>query len=209
MKTHKTIKYLTFVILLPLIINSCIFNNEDNNLGEFPTTPQNLMDFNTEYDDYNSTAPSFGETFPFCFSSNRNSIGNDYDIVFKMMTVEFSKDNRELEIFNNTNGNLDVVIENSNIAKALNKINTSSNEFGPYLIPRGRVESESSMNNRYESYLFMYSSENDGNQDILFTHNLDDESYTSPTKIEFINSEFDDAYPTFNEDLSKLFLKLL
>ena len=33
--------------------------------GSLPTTPINLSDFNTEFDDYNSTAPSLGELIPF------------------------------------------------------------------------------------------------------------------------------------------------
>jgi hypothetical protein len=45
------------------------------NHGSLPLTPINLSDFNTEFDDYNSAAPSLGELIPFCFSTNRNSQG--------------------------------------------------------------------------------------------------------------------------------------
>ncbi len=205
MHISKAIKYLALCVILPVIVYACIPNNNRESFGEFPDTPTNLTEFNTEYDDYNSTGPSFGETFPFCFSSNRKSNGDHYDIIYKLMSIEFSKDDRELRIFNNTSGNLSVVIENNNIANAMNKINTSSDEFGPYLIPRGLVSGSSNPNNRYESYILMYSSEHDGNQDILYTHNLDDESYLEPIKIDFLNSPFDDAYPSLNMDNSTVF----
>jgi hypothetical protein len=105
-------------------------------IGHFPTSPVNLEEFNTEFDDYNSDIPVFMETFPFCFSSNRNSNGENYDIVYKLMSVEFSK-------------------------KPVNLI--------------------------------------------FFTQNIENEYYENPIAVEFLNSDFDDAYPTFNNDNSKLY----
>ena len=202
MNKYKPAKYLLINLLIVFTVSSC---DRDESFSEFPDTPTNLIEFNTAFDDYNSTAPSFGETFPFCFSSNRNSLGGQFDVIYKLMTIEFDKDSRELEIFNNTNGNLSVVIENMTLISGLNQINTTSNEFGPYLIPRGLVESPSSANNRYEGYILMYSDDSEGNQNIMFTHNLDDESFASPVEVAFLNSAFDDAYPTFNMDNSQLF----
>jgi len=211
MKTRTLIKQLPIFSLVVFLIYSC--NLDDYNkpngykysIGEFPEIPTNLTDFNTQYDDYNSTAPSLGETFPLCFSSNRRSNGNNYDIIYKLMSIDFSKTSGILNVFNNTNGNSDVVIENGNLTIALNIINTTSNEFGPYLIPKGRKQGGTNINGRYESYIFLYSSGSSGNQDIMYTHNLDREAYELPKKVDFINSEFDDAYPTFNKDNSKLF----
>ena len=210
MRAIKLLKELSRFVLIATLIYSCKPNNEYKykykySIGEFPSTPTNLTDFNTQYDDYNSTAPSLGETFPFCFSSNRNNEGNNYDIVYKLMTIYFSKTNGILKVYNDTSGNLNVVIENNNINNALNKVNTTSNEFGPYIIPKGRVQGGTDINNRYETYILLYSSGIDGNQDIMFTHNLDNENYILPQKVDFINSEFDDLYPTFNKDNSKLF----
>ena len=206
MKISKLLKKISTFVLIVSLIYSCKPDNEYKYfIGKFPDTPINLADFNTQYDDYNSTAPSLGETFPLCFSSNRNSGGNNYDIVYKLMTIDFSKTSGILKVYNTTNGNLDVAIENNNINNAISKINTTANEFGPYLIPKGRVQGGTNMNKRYETYIFLYSSGIDGNQNIMFTHNLDSENYISPQKVDFINSEFDDAYPTFNKDNSKLF----
>jgi len=39
----------------------------------------------------------------------------------------------------------------------------------------------------------------------MYTHNIDNEIYVLSKKVDFMNSKFDDAYPTFNKDNSKLF----
>ena len=51
-----------------------------------------LSDFNTEYDDFNSTAPSLGELIPFCFSTNRNSNGNAFWAIQYLHRIHFSCD---------------------------------------------------------------------------------------------------------------------
>lgn len=194
----KTILSASIVIVL----FACDWDHPE---GTFPETPVNMSNINTEFDDYNSDIPTLGETFPLCFSSSRNSKGSDYDIVYKLMTINFSKTNGRLDIFENTSSNLGIYIENSNIHNALRKINTSSSEFGPYLIPKGSNPNGANENKRFEMYIFLYSNNSSGNQDIKFTHNLQNELYEQPKEIKFLNSEFDDAYPTLNKDLSKIY----
>jgi len=209
MKNNRTHKSLVFLVLISITIFSCDrinFNPENKySIGHFPPSPVSLEEFNTEYDDYNSDIPVFGETFPFCFSSNRNSNGTNFDIVYKLMSVYFSKKTGELDIYENTHTNLDVFIENENIKSALTKINTPFDEFGPYLIPLGRNYNGANMNGRFETYIFLYSSNPNGNQDIFFTQNLENENYENPKSIVFLNSNFDDAYPTFTKDNSELY----
>jgi len=64
-----------------------------------PETPVNLSDFNSVYDDYNSTAPSLGELIPFCFSTNRKSQGNAFDIIYMPMNVNFDKTSRHFKSY--------------------------------------------------------------------------------------------------------------
>lgn len=200
-----------FSRIIPLLIIwmiasfSCDKNGYKYEIGSFPDTPTNLSDFNTEFDDYNSTAPSLGETFPLCFSSTRNSNGLNYDIVYKLMSIDFSKTSGTLNVSENTSSNLDVYIENANINNALRKVNTPFDEFGPYLIPQGRNYDGTNINGRFETYIFLYSSNSNGNQDIMFTQNLNNENYENPTNVSFLNSDFDDAYPTFNRDNSEIY----
>jgi hypothetical protein len=196
---NKTI----FLALILILLFAC--DKDRYTAGTFPDKPVNLTDFNTEFDDYNSDIPTLGETFPFCFSSTRNSHGADYDIVCKIMTIEFSKTTGRLDVVEHTSQSSDVYIENANIYSALDKINTSSNEFGPYLVSKGTNSNGTNMNKRFEMYVFLYSNNSSGNQDIKFTHNLQTEFYEEPKEIKFLNSEFDDAYPTFTKDFSEIY----
>ncbi len=190
---------------ISLFLISCERNKTEFLSGIFPEKPVNLYILNTEFDDFNSALSNLGETFPFCFSSNRNSNGSNYDIVYKLMDIRFSKINGVLNITQNTSGNLDVWIENANIYGALSKINTSFDEFGPYLISKGLNLDGTDINNRFERYIFLYSNNSSGNQDIMFTHNLVNEFYEQPIDIKFLNTEYDDAYPTMNKDFSEIY----
>jgi|APHig6443717817_1056837.scaffolds.fasta_scaffold86927_1 hypothetical protein len=208
MKKNFFYQSIILIIVTSLTTLSCdlISNQEDKySIGHFPTSPVNLIDFNTKYDDYNSDIPIFGGTFPLCFSSNRNSDGKDFDIVYKLMSVEFSKKNGNLKVYENAQSNLDVYIENENIKYALTKINTHFDEFGPRLIPMGQNPNGTNLNKRFETYIFLYSNNSNGNQDIYFTQNLENENYENPSQVEYLNSGFDDAYPTFNQDYSELY----
>ena len=196
-------KKLYLLIISVLIVVSC--KKDKYFIGVFPDIPVNFEEINTEYDDYNSDSPFLGETFPLCFSTNRNSKGANFDIIYKLISISFSKKVGKLSIYENKSSNLDVYIENNNIYDALTKINTSSNELGPYLMPLGRKYNGTNMNGRYESYVFLYSNDKDGNQDIMFTENLANENYSTPLKVKFLNSEFDDLYPTFNKDFSEIY----
>jgi hypothetical protein len=70
------------------------------------------------------------------------------------MTISFSKTTGRLDGFENLPSSLSVYIENSNINKALSKINTLSNEFGPYLVSRGRNFNGTNVKKTFEMYIF-------------------------------------------------------
>jgi len=198
-----TRKLLTGLILI-FFISSCK-PKDKYHIGVFPDSPVNLKDFNSEFDDYNSNISVLGETFPFCFSSNRNSGGGDYDIVYKMMSISFSKKTGKLDIYEQLSTNSDIYAKNMNINSALSKINSSGNEFGPYLIRKNQVYNQPNVYEEYEKYIFLFSSNSSGNQDIKFTQNFEIQSYDKPMDITFLNSVYDDAYPTFNKDFSQIY----
>jgi len=74
------------------IFFSCDEIFKSHNTGVFPDTPVNFEEINTEFDDYNSTAPTFGETFPLCFSSTRDSKGENFDIIYKGISKNYKSD---------------------------------------------------------------------------------------------------------------------
>jgi hypothetical protein len=210
MKTICLFKKLVFTLITSFLIFSCDLLNlnfgNKYSIGHFPTIPVNLKDFNTEFDDYNSDIPIFGETFPFCFSSNRNSNGADFDIVYKLMSVEFSKKTGKLVIYDNSHSNLDVFIRNENINEALHKLNSSGDEYGPCLIPVGNGNLPvGSGYQSFQNYIFLYANNESGNQNIKLTHNTLTNRYDTIIDLNYLNSDADDFYPTLNSDKTKIY----
>jgi hypothetical protein len=165
--------------------------------GSLPNTPVNLSAFNTEYDDFNSTAPSLGELIPFCFSTNRNSNGTEFDIIYQLMNVNFDKTSGILKVTNEY-ANWEVKRDDYEIIETgLSKIKTSGNEFGPNLVT-------GYSSNEY-NFTLMYSSDITGNSQINFVSNVTNKNFSEPKEVEFLNSEFEDMYPTFNSDKSKIY----
>jgi hypothetical protein len=187
-------------VLIGLIISTSCEKNPSGykyEQGTLPDTPVNLSDFNTEYDDYNSTAPSLGRLIPFCFSTNRNSNGNEFDIIYQPMNVNFDKTTGDLKVINEY-ANWGVYMDDYEIIKTgLNKIKTTGNEFGPNLMT-------GYSSNEY-NFTLLYSSDLTGNYQINFISNRTNETFSEPKEVEFINSEFEDMYPTFNSEKSKIY----
>lgn len=189
----------TILLIVWIISTSCErtpvgYKYED---GSLPDTPVNLTDFNTEYDDFNSTAPSLGELIPFCFSTNRNSSGNEFNIIFQPMNVNFNKTSGVLKV---TNGyaNWGVYSDHYEIIRTgLSKIKTTGNEFGPNLIT-------GYSSNKY-NFTLLYSTDVTGNSQINFVSNRTNETFSEPKEVEFLNSEFEDLYPAFNSGKTKIY----
>jgi hypothetical protein len=192
-------KNLLLLLIFPLLLTTCEkgpFGYKYNN-GDLPDTPVNLEDFNTIYDDYNATAPSLGRLIPFCFSTNRYSSGGEFDIIYQPMNVNFDKITGILKVTNQYD-NWSVFLDEYEIIKSgISKINSPGNEFGPYLIEEHDIN----------TYIFtlLYASDLNGNFDINFTSNLNEPDFSDPKPVTYLNSEFDDLYPVFNPDRSKIY----
>ena len=169
----------------------------------FPDEPLNLKDFNTIYDDYNSILPVVSEAVPLCFSSNRNSQGADFDIIYLPLYYSFDYETGEFSVSTQGHDDYGVIYLSSTLEYALQKINSPQNEFGPYILPRGVLTTPDGRD--YQAYIFLYSSNKDGNQEIYFTHNFLDEKFENPVKVDFLNSSANDYYPTFNQDFTRMY----
>jgi len=198
-KTKRAMNKILLISAISILLISCdkIHSGYKYNQGDLPDLPVNLEDFNTIYDDYNSTAPTLGEIIPFCFSTNRNSLGNEYDVIYQPMNVNFNKTSGILKVTNKYANwgvfeNIFDVIKNG-----INKINTSGNEFGPYLI------TEYDFNDLY--FTLLYASDATGDFEINYTSNKNISDFSDIKPVEFLNSEFDDLYPTFNSDKSQIY----
>lgn len=195
----KTLNHI-LVIIIFIGLNSCrdiIPFGYKYNQGSLPETPVNLSDFNTEYDDYNSTAPTLGDLIPFCFSTNRLSQGGNFDIIYQPMNVSFDKNTGELSVTNKYGhwqsfaGDLNV------ISTGLKKIITTGNEFGPNLIPVHDVTGV--------KFVLLYSTDYSGNAQINFISNRTENGFSNPQEVSFLNSAYDDMYPTFNSEKNQIY----
>jgi hypothetical protein len=110
--------------------------------GHYPDQVTNFAVVNSEYDDYNSDLQTVFGGFHFSFSTNRNSNGDNFDIISFYVSM----------VWVQTVGQLDVdASEDDDINPA---INTQYNELGPYSIYT----------------LFLYANDAQGNYDIKFLH---------------------------------------
>jgi len=195
------------ILLSAIVFCSCPYGYKYDT-GTLPNSPVNLESINSEFNDYNLSAPFIRDEFPLIFSSDRNSNGENMDFVYKLMALDFSKETGELDFYNETNNNLDVTINHNSIPSLLAKVNSNANEIGPYVksywweimndLP-GYTYGDSDA----DDFLILYASDNEGKYNIHYIHNRNEATVHAP--LLSINSDENDAYPCFNNDYSKLY----
>lgn len=192
------IAQLTALLIILIVTLTCerILPGYKYNKGWLPERPVNLTDFNTEYDDYNSTAPSLGELIPFCFSTNRKN-QNDFDIIYMPMNVNFDKTSGILKVTNKYDNWAVFADDYDVIRTGLDKIQTAGNEFGPNLITGQNIDKF--------KFTLLYSTDVKGNSQINFISNRTIETFSDSKEVQFLNSEFEDIYPTFNTERSRIY----
>jgi len=185
------VSYSRYVSLLIILIMSvgCEPENQDDDTI-ITTTPMNLGDINSVYDDYNSAAPYPSHRTEVFFSSNRNSAGKEFDFVSGKIDFLVKDDMLKFHIPN------DVAPRITETIYPL--INTAENEYGPYVC---LME---------QTLFFLYSTSPEGNSDVSFVEltrwNYDSSSQTlsSVLSITGTNSVENDAYPfidTLNQSI--------
>jgi len=145
-----------------------------------------------------------GETTPLLFSTNRTSAGQNFDFLCKYLSITFDYRKDKLHVAEFTFYQSDFFYRHLNLISATAKVNSFADQLGPYLIPGKYIEAKK-YNDSYQSYIFLYSSNEEGNQDIRFTHNFYTKEYTLPKTISFLNSAQNDAYPFITQDSSSLY----
>jgi ABC-type cobalt transport system substrate-binding protein len=195
------------VALFTVMLNTC-YREYKYNTATVPETPVNMEEINSVYDDYNSTSPIKGESSPLCFSSNRSSSGGNFDLEYKFLSIIFSKLTGKLYVGEDDDDAFsETGLAYKNIIKAFWVVNSTDNELGPYLIPQGsRYRKVGSGGfEPHQKFILLYATDEQGNLDIRFTHNLTSDDYSEPANIPYLNSEKDDAYPTLNSDTSAFY----
>ena len=188
-------KYL--LILTSILLVSCTEKPEEYKQGDLPDLPVNLENFNTSYDDYNSTAPSLGLLIPFCFSTNRNSSGKEFDVIYQPMNVNFDIKSGILTVTDEYSNWVVYIDDYEVIKKGINKINTVGNELGPNLVTGYDF-------NKF-NFTLLYASDFSGNFQINFTSNKSNPNFSDIKPVTFLNSEYDDLYPAFNSEKNRIY----
>jgi hypothetical protein len=162
--------------------------------GTFPDDIINLESINSEYDDYNTTAYELSGYLSLIFSSNRKSLGGQFDLEQALISYTWDQ----------TNGIFGYSAEITNdpfLTKLINAAETPLNDYGPNMLY--------SSSEGYE--YFLVSSENlDGNLDLRYFRNIP--TYGSilpdiegPFPIKLLNTSFDDAYLSFDFELDSAY----
>ena len=180
-----------FLIILILLLVGCPDNKYDYDIiiTDFAV---NLNELNSEYDDYNSLPAFPAQRMDIYFSSNRNSLGNDFDIVAGKMDFSFHSEDEIL--------NVSIPLDSPPWESEMifPKINTENNEFGPFTYYSGG------------DMLFMYATELNDTFAINFIeltnwHSSEEKLVSNPLTISKINEFGDNLYPTISTDKTELF----
>ncbi|TNF39183.1 MAG: hypothetical protein EP313_06595 [Bacteroidetes bacterium] len=183
-------KRASFIIMVTLLLTSCTGYRLNFDGGIISPVPVNFPGVNSSFDDYNSDLRiTWSERgFTLIFSTNRNSLGNDFDFIsfggnifFDLLDGEF-----KISAWQNENG-------------LLEQVNTDSNEFGP-LFTADYPYFYTWKNEGTER--FFYSSDQEGNLDIWCCKYLLGNDVFDPLEEPFVltalNSGSDDGYLTLH-----------
>ena len=194
-------RYLKFlaILLVALALVACPWYGYRYPDGKLPAHPVNLEDFNSEYDDYNATAPALGRLIPFCYSTNSHSQGEDFDIKYEPMEVMWDKATGDLTVSNELSGFGGFRDYYGVLLFGVKGINSTGNELGPNLLYDPYSEFEDA------ELVLLYATDVDGDYDIAFTYNTEAYDFAESEPVAFLNSQFNDLYPSFDFTYSRIY----
>ena len=184
-------KLYSYVILFSVISLISCREKEKYPTGFFTEEVSNLKDANSFYDDFNMDLPMIMYRHTLHFSSNRNSQGENFDVVGESFYINWLKTNGTLSI------GTDMSDDPYHYVKALlDSINTSCNELGPYSV--GYQDGASQV---HWTDVTLYANDCGGNYDLSFVAGevSSDQvvSIASSVKLDKVNTEANELYPTF------------
>jgi len=194
-------KSIIFILITMLLLMVSCIKSLKYDEGSFPATPVNMTEFNTELNDYNSAMPNtLIDVFPLLFSSDRNGV--NFDIVRENVEITFDRENGKLNLDNSLSESLSLTESYSVLGKIPATINTEANELGPYI-----MEYYPAAYDKYDGlFRVLYANDQTGNLDIYFTTNFENrKDFSAPKPVNFLNTPFNDAYPSFNDENNILY----
>ncbi len=191
----------TIFIIIFFTFPSC---EKDYEPGRLPDIPQNMEEFNTRFDDYNSIAPpnpNYGKSTMICFSTNRWH-GNNFDIVYEPLDIDYSAITGILQVKNESNAWYLDPEDRTRIEYGLHVVNTPGDELGPYMVYDRQLDLHYK---DFDHLLLLYATNSGGNFDLMYTSMTDSTYFIEPEPLNYLNSGADDYYPTFNTEFSRIF----
>jgi hypothetical protein len=192
----KKLLLLTLASAGLLLFTGCPYGYRYNT-GKFPLDPVDIAVLNSIYDDFNMTAPVIQGEMYLYFSSNRNSYGEDFDIVGDQFNVLWDRDEGTLTVNDKPHSWKDYRYLDTLFAR----MNSPFNELGPYSLP---FYTYGNLQSTYTD-LVVYSDDEAGNLDLKFVSFRGEgenpgpfnAEYLGPLPVKFLNSVGNDAYLAF------------
>jgi len=163
-------------------------------------TPANLEGLNSGYNDYNSDLPYRAARMDIYFSTDRNSYGDEFDVIARCLDMSYHERDDVLNITVPQNA-----AESMLDRKLLPLINTGYDQLGPYsYFGEGGINYFFYADNGSED-----TQSGDFDIQFVYTPRLDWGTYNGqqriygPFKADPANSDADDLYPVIGEDLGK------
>jgi hypothetical protein len=190
---HSSLKGIVIAMFLVLGSVSCmkVDNSVKYPYGQFPDSVVNLETLNTAYDDYNSSGYQINGVLPLIFSTNRKSLGGQFDLEQGLINISWDQQVGKLY--------LNALLTTDAFYKTLiNTMVTSGNDFGPFR--------QFNADDGYE-YMILTSQTETGGLDLKYCKYL---SYyyggaspviVGPKPVTLVNTTSDDAYMTTNMNM--------
>lgn len=193
MRERKHIPLPLLFILVVVCCTSCTKPRPNFQVAIIPPEPVNFAWVNSAYDDYNSDLPitHLESNFQLVFSSNRNSYGDDFDLVGFQCQAMFS------EVY----GSFEIWADPFSFT-ILDSVNSPQNEWGPYFT----VDALEHMYSYYYEVNYdqpvdtaprgFITSDRNGTMD-LFCYDSG-----SPVEVATMNTEHDEGYLCLDDEAS-------
>jgi hypothetical protein len=138
---------------------SFIYPERKYPVGLFPDSICNLSEVNSPYDDINMDLMQVFCNNYLVFSSNRNTNGNTYDLIYSQISFAWDQVDGEFFVSQEAYG-IDAFLKKMAWASQ-----TDGNEFGPLFFS---MQVNPQQGYSYEKYYLFYSDDKDGSQDVRF-----------------------------------------
>lgn len=195
MHTSRTI--LLFLITL-LLAHACDESRLNLDIAIVPREVTNFTEVNSAFDDYNSAGPLYfaQDAFTLVFSSNRNSSGDNFDLVTYQCFINYDQVNISFDIWTDP---WDYPV--------IDSMNSSNNEWGPYLtlnfLGNHFLHHDLQEQEVPDTSRLFFSSDRGGDQDIYYCYySLGGELFPGeiPVGINLLNTEFEEGYLCLHQD---------